>query len=408
MNRTLQDYAEIVGPQNIDELRTLAERLHGKRLQHINSTAVGGLVAEILTRMVPMMRELGVETSWDVIKGNEAFSTAARTFSRALYGAPAEVAPEMFDVFRATTEMNCRELPITGDVVVIHDPEPIGLIESERKGGAKWLWRCHLDISNPNPQVWSFMRDYVEQYHGCIYSMAEFAQKVRVPQFLIQPSIDPLSERNRELSGAEIESALERHGIDPQRPILTQISRFNWLKDPLGVVAAYRMVKRRHDCQLVLAGDSSSTDPESVSTLSEVRVQAATDSDIHVIELPPYSDLEVNALVRGSTVVFQKSLRAGFGLRVSEALWKRKPVIGGAVGAIKAQVVNGVNGFLIHSPEGAATRAQQLLADPAMRRQMGENGHEYVRQNFLLPHHLRDYLLVMLALYHPNQDLVNL
>jgi trehalose synthase len=408
MDGKLQDYGEVVGQETIDEMRTLAGRLEGKRLQHINATAVGGLVAEILTRMVPVMRELGVETSWDIIKGDRSFYNVAQTFNKALYGSPVEITEEMFEIFRATTEMNCREMQIKGDVVVVHDPQPIGLIDRKRDAGAKWLWRCHVDASAPNQRVWNFLRDYVEEYDGIAYSMPDFAQQVSVPQYMIQPSIDPLSERNRELSADEIETVLQKYNIDTARPVLTQISRFDRLKDPLGVVAAYRMVKRRYNCQLILAGSRVSHDPDSAEMLRQVQEQAADDPDIHVIELPQFSDLEVNALVRGATIVFQKSIRSGFGLRVSEALWKRKPVIGGAVGAIKCQVVNGVTGFLVHSPEGAATRAQQLLADPDMRKQMGENGREHVRQNFLLTRHVRDYLLAMLALYHPGQDIVHL
>jgi trehalose synthase len=238
--------------------------------------------------------------------------------------------------------------------------------------------------------------------------MPEFAQKMSIPQFMVAPSIDPLSDKNRELEPSVVERVLEEYGLDPGRPILTQISRFDRLKDPLGVIATYKLVRRRHDCQLVLAGGGAPDDPEGAEVLREVQEAAGSDPDIHVRLLPPYSDLEINALVRGSTIVMQKSIKEGFGLTVSEALWKRKPVIGGAVGGIKLQVINGVTGFLVHSVEGAAQRVIQLLRDPTLRERMGENGHQHVKQNFLLTRHVKDYMLVMLALEHPGEDVVHL
>jgi trehalose synthase len=408
MDGKLQDYTEVVGQEIIGELRIIADRIGDRHLQNINSTSVGGGVAEILTRMIPLLRELGVQTSWDIIKGDQAFFNVTKAFHNALHGTPTEITAEMLDNFRATTEMNCRETPINGDVVMVHDPQPIGLIRLKEELGKGWLWRCHIDVSNPNPTVWDFLSPYVEHYDASIFSMPDFAKELAIPQFMVPPSIDPLSDKNRELSSSEIEGVLQKHGLDPARPILTQISRYDRLKDPLGVISAYRMVKRRYNCQLVLAGGGATDDPEGADVLREVQEQAAEDPDIHVLLLPPFSDLEINALVRGSTIVLQKSVREGFGLTVSEALWKKKPVIGGAVGGIKLQVINGVTGYLVHSPEGAGTRATQLLADPTLRNQMGENGHEHVRQNFLLTRHVKDYLLAMLSLLYPDDDLVNL
>jgi len=408
MDGKLQDYAEVVGQEVIDELYVLAEKVRDRRLQNINSTAVGGGVAEILTRVVPLLRELGVGVSWDIIKGDEAFFSVTKALHNALHGAPVEITPEMIEIFRATTEMNLREMELRGDVVMVHDPQPVGLIDRKAEAGGGWIWRCHIDISQPTAQSWEFLKPYVERYDASIFSMPDFAQQLPIPQYMIPPSIDPLSDKNKELTASQIESVLQKYGLDPARPILTQISRFDRLKDPLGVIAAYRMVKRRYDCQLVLAGGGAADDPEGIEVLREVEQQAAEDPDIHVLALPPFSDLEINALVRGSTIVLQKSVREGFGLTVSEALWKRKPVIGGAVGGIKIQVINGITGFLVHSPEGAATRTMQLLADPNLRTRMGENGHEHVRQNFLVTRHVKDYLLAMLALDYPDHDLVNL
>ena len=222
------------------------------------------------------------------------------------------------------------------------------------------------------------------------------------------PSIDPLSDKNRPLDAAYVQSVLQKYDIDPSRPLLTQISRFDRLKDPLGVICAYRIVKKRHNCQLALAGGGADDDPEGAEVLREVQEAASGDPDIHVILLPPFSDLEINALVTASTVVLQKSIREGFGLTVSEALWKRKPVIGGAVGGIKLQVINGVTGYLVHSPEGAATRIFQLLRDRKLRERMGEDGYQHVKQNFLLTRHVKDYLLALLALDHPEERVVYL
>ncbi|HXG35156.1 MAG TPA: glycosyltransferase [Bryobacteraceae bacterium] len=404
----LEDYAEVAGRDVIEELRVLAEYVKGRRLQNINSTPVGGGVAEILTRLVPLLRELGIETTWDVIKGDETFFNVTKAFHNALHGVPEEITEEMLECYRQTTEQNLREVPITGDVVFIHDPQPAGLIAARNGAGARWVWRCHIDVSSPEPRVWEFLRPLVERYDAAIFSMPGFAQKLPVPQFMVAPSIDPLSAKNRELEPRQVSAVFEKYHIDPGRPVLTQISRFDRLKDPLGVIAAYRMVKRRHDCQLVLAGGGASDDPEGEQVLREVQEAAAGDPDIHVLLLPPFSDLEINALVRGSTIVLQKSIKEGFGLTVSEALWKKKPVIGGAVGGIRLQVIHGVTGFLVHSPEGAAMRAAQLLADSELRRRMGENGYLHVKQNFLLTRHVKDYMLVMLALEHPGEDIVSL
>jgi trehalose synthase len=405
---SLSDYQEVVGAGVVDELKLLADRIVRRRIQHINSTSVGGGVAEILTRLVPLLRELGIEATWDVIKGDQAFYSVTKTFHNALHGKTEGITHQMLDVFRENTAMNINEIHLTGDVVMVHDPQPVGLIELKKQGGRNWIWRCHVDVSHPDPAVWAFLRPYVEQYDAAIFSMPEFAQQLPIPQFRVAPSIDPLSEKNKPLRKEEILRVLERFGIDPGRPLLTQISRFDRLKDPLGVITAYRLVKKRHDCQLLLAGGGATDDPEGAEVLREVQEAASTDPDVHVLLLPPFSDLEINALVRGSTVVIQKSLREGFGLTVSEALWKRKPVVASAVGGIKFQIIDGVTGFLVHSVEGAANQIAQLLRDRRLRDTLGENGYSHVKQNFLLTRHVRDYLLSMLAMEHPVDSLVHL
>ena len=401
----LDDYRAIVGDQVIDELHLLADRVRHRRLQHINSTSVGGGVAEILTRMVPLLRDLGIDTTWDVIKGNQAFFAVTKAFHNALHGGQESITDEMLEVFRETTAMNLADLANYGDVVVVHDPQPAGLIAKRAQVGGRWIWRCHIDVATPDPRVWNFLQEYVEGYDASMFSMPDFAQQLSIPQYMVPPSIDPLSDKNRELSDAEVQAVVERYGLDPGRPIVTQISRFDRLKDPLGVLAAYRLIRRRHDCQLLLAGGGATDDPEGEEVLNEVREAAGSDPDIHVLELPPFSDLDINALVRASTIVMQKSIKEGFGLTVTEALWKRKAVIGGAVGGIRLQILDGVTGFLVHSPEGAANRAIELLNDPELRQAVGDAGREHVRENFLTTRHMRDYLLLMLAMEHPGEEL---
>jgi trehalose synthase len=408
MTPSLQDYAEVTGAAEIEELRHLAERVGTRRIQHINSTAVGGGVAEILTRLVPLFRELGIETTWDVIKGDEAFFSVTKAFHNALHGKHEDISSQMLDIFRANTEMNIRELNLTGDVIFVHDPQPAGLIQRKPEVGKKWVWRCHIDVSTPQMDVWNFLRSYVEHYDAAIFSMPDFAQQLPLPQFRVAPSIDPLADKNKPLDQCEINRVLEKHGINPAIPILTQISRFDRLKDPLGVIAAYRIVKKRHKCQLVLAGGGAPDDPEGEAVLREVQEAAASDPGIHVLLLPPFSDIEINALVRASTIVIQKSIREGFGLTVSEALWKKKPVIGGAVGGIKLQLINGVTGYLVHSPEGAANRIAELLGNRRLREHMGENGYQHVKESFLVTRHVKDYLLTILALDHPGESVVSL
>lgn len=408
MTLTLEDYEAVVGKDTIDELRILAGIVGRKRLQNINSTAVGGGVAEILTRMLPLLRQLGVDVTWDVIHGDDAFFEVTKTIHNGLHGQRVEFTEKMKEIYRAAQELNLSWMEITGDVVMIHDPQPAGLIAQHRHGGRKWIWRCHIDVSLPQEDVWEFLRPLVEAYDAAVFSMPEFARPLPMPQYLIAPSIDPLSEKNIELGAEEIRKTLEGFGIDPERPVLTQISRFDRLKDPLGVIAAYRMVKRRHPCQLVLAGGGASDDPEGAQVLAEVREAADGDPDIHILVLPPFSDRAINALVRGSTIVLQKSVREGFGLTVTEALWKSKPVIGGAVGGIKQQIIDGVTGLLVHSVEGAALAAERLLADADLRQTLGTNGHLHVRQNFLITRHVKDYLLLMTALDHPGEHVIYL
>jgi trehalose synthase len=282
------------------------------------------------------------------------------------------------------------------------------LIAARRNGEGHWVWRCHVDVSRPQPDVWSFLRQYVVQYDASVFSAPEFAQVLPITQYMIHPAIDPLAEKNRPMEPGEIEAVLTRLGIRDDRPIVTQVSRFDRLKDPVGVLQAYRLARRTADCQLVLAGGGATDDPEGAAVLEEVRKAADGDPFIHILDLPPFSDQEINALQRASAVVIQKSLREGFGLTVTEALWKKRPVIASAVGGIPLQVVHNLTGLLVHSVEGTAHRIRSLLRDPAFARRLGENGHEFVKTRFLTTSNLQAWLALAISLMHPGERIIRL
>lgn len=394
----LSDYAKVIGEGEIEELRTLAKPLAERSVEMVNSTAVGGGVAEMLNRLVPLAEELGLKIRWEVMTGGENFFEVTKSFHNALHGEPYHSDARHFEVYRAYNEENRKQIPLDADFIVIHDPQPAGFIESRNGGKSHWIWRCHIDLSHPNQSVWNFLEGYVSRYDGAIFSSPEFARQLPIPQYLFHPAIDPLSEKNRELEPEFIMDVLARYSIDPLRPILTQISRFDRLKDPVGVVRAYRIVRRYFDCQLVLAGGSASDDPEGAEVLREVKGVAEGDPDIKVLELPAWAPLEVNALQRASTIVIQKSLREGFGLTVSEALWKKKPVVASAVGGIPTQVIHKHTGLLAHSVEGTAYQIRFLLSHSEIAARLGEQGYQHVKENFLITQNLRRYLSLFLAL----------
>ncbi|GAC1633394.1 MAG: glycosyltransferase [Candidatus Acidiferrum sp.] len=398
----LDDYALLLGKPEIEEVRALARPLRGKTVQMVNSTAVGGGVAEILNRLIPLAEELEIDIHWDVLQGGPDFFEVTKAFHNALHGGAYASREEDFAIFREYNRKNFDLVRQDAQFTVIHDPQPAGLIEARREKGGYWIWRCHIDLSRPNSAVWGFLRPYVSQFDGAIFSSPQFSRQLPMPQYLFYPSIDPLSEKNRDLEKDFVNSVLARFSIDRRRPILTQISRFDRLKDPVGVIRAYRIVKRYYDCQLVLAGGGATDDPEGVIVLEEVRAEANADPDIHILELPTWAPLEVNALQRASTIVIQKSLREGFGLTVAEALWKRKPVVASAVGGIPTQVIHKHTGLLAHSVEGTAYQIRFLLSHPEIARRLGEQGHEHVKENFLITQNLKNYLVLMLSISRKN------
>ncbi len=395
----IEDYVPFVGQSSIDELALLADRLEGKTIQNINSTAVGGGVAELLSRILPLMKELGVQARWDVIKGNERFFAVTKKFHNALHGVRVPISPEDFDYFLEVNRQNAEEMPLDGDVVFVHDTQPVALVEEKLRRGRKWIWRCHIDFTHPQPEIWDFLERFVESYDAAVFSAPAFSRPLPIRQVLISPSIDPLADKNRDLEESVVDEVCARFNVDRSRPVLCQISRFDYLKDPLGVIKAYQLVKRREDCQLVLAGGGATDDPEGLQVLNEVKQASEGDPDIHVLFLPAASDIEINALQRASSVVLQKSLREGFGLTVAEALWKKRPVVASAVGGIPLQIAHKYSGILTHSIEGTAYWVKQLLNEPEYARRLGENGHNHIKNNFLITRHIREYLLLFLSLY---------
>ncbi|MDD5115469.1 MAG: glycosyltransferase [Candidatus Omnitrophica bacterium] len=400
----IDEYIPLVGQAVIDDLRLLGERLKGKVIQHINSTPVGGGVAEILNRMVPLLVELGVDAKWDVIKGGEQFFGVTKRFHNALHGRPEEITRRDFEIFMETSQRNIGEVNTYGDIVFVHDPQPIALVK--KKDGNKWLWRCHIDVSEPDVRVWAFLMDFIAKFDSAVFSAPSFSRKLPIRQFLISPSIDPLSDKNKELPPETINAVLRKYDIKKDKPIIIQVSRFDRLKDPVGVIEAFLQVRRYVDCQLILAGGTAEDDPEGFKVLDEVREKARNNPDIHILLLPQ-NDIEINALQRASDVIIQKSIREGFGLTVSEALWKAKPVVASNVGGIPLQIKHKYSGLLCHSVEGASFAIKQLLSSPEYAKKLGENGREHIKNNFLITRHLRDYMLLFLSLYHP-EDVVQL
>jgi trehalose synthase len=359
--------------------------------------------------MIPLLEQLGVDARWNVIKGNDPFYQVTKKFHNALHGRSQDISAQDYALFLETTQFNLKEMDLYGDIIFVHDPQPAGLIQAKKDIGKKWVWRCHIDISQPNQEVWNFLRPFIEQYDAAVFSAPAFSPKLPVRQFLISPSIDPLSDKNKELTQSTIEKVFEKYRIPMDKPIITQVSRFDYLKDPVGVIQAFNLVRKSIDCRLVFAGGTASDDTESDKVLSEVKEWAGTNPDIHVLLVPSNSDLEINALQRGSTVIVQKSQREGFGLTVSEALWKAKPVVASAVGGIPLQIKDKLTGILSHGIEGTAFAIKQLINNPDYARWLGNNGREHVKNNYLITRHIKDYLILFLTLDHSGAtiDLLN-
>jgi len=411
MGSLLEQYASVAGHEVIDQLQQLANPLRGINILHINSTKEGGGVAEILNRLIPLKKELGIDAEWEIITGEKDFYLCTKKMHNSLQGNRDDIPDNLLSVYEKTNRENyerLREKLETADIVFIHDPQPAALLShcNNRKG--KWFWRCHIDVSHPYRPVWKYLREFIKEYDASIWSLSEFVQPLNHPQYLIPPSIDPLSEKNRELPKKEITDLLNSWGIKKDIPLITQVSRFDRFKDPVGVIQSYRMVKKYVPVQLVLAGGGASDDPEGQEVLDEVKAFAGNDPDIHILELPPDAHRQINALQSGSDIIIQKSLKEGFGLTVTEGLWKGKPVIAGNTGGIKLQIIDHYTGFRVTTPEGAAMRIRYLLKHPGTRKRMGENARQFVLNNYLITRQLREYLTLVVGLLFGSEDKIEL
>jgi trehalose synthase len=396
----LSRYETIVGAGTLRALEALARKLRGHRIVMVNTTKTGGGVAEILHRVVVILNELGVPTTWEVMEGDERFFGVTKRMHNALHGHVEPLTEQDKEIYHERTRLEAERLALDGDLIFIHDPQPAALIQHRRKPGQRWVWRCHIDLSRRDAAYWDFLQPFVSRYDEAIFSHIAFVPpSLSLPTYLVPPSIDPFANKNRDLSEHEVEGVLERLDLTAAPGWITQISRFDRIKDPMGVIEAYRLVRnRRTQARLLLAGGGASDDPEGAEVLAEVHSRAATVPGVTVLELPPGSDLEINALQRASTVVMQKSLREGFALTVSEALWKRRAVVASAVGGIPLQVIHEQTGLLVHSIEGTAFQTIRLIDNPDLRRSLGDEGRQHVRDNFLHTREVRDYLAVFASL----------
>lgn len=393
--KRLSDYAHIIGKREFDALRALASSVAGTRMRHVNATSYGGGVAEILQNLVPLLRDAGVDAQWSVLDAPAPFFEVTKKIHNALQGMPLDLSETERALFVQVARENAEQLP-AADVVVDHDPQAAALKHFATQVSARWIWRCHIDLTTAYEPVWSFLRPYVEEHDASIWTMRQFVRPdLRMERVLIQtPSIDPLSLKNREMPLAEAREIVTRYGVDVDRALLVQVSRFDPWKDPLGVIDAYRLVKLEiPDVQLAMVGSLAHDDPEGAEFLERTRVHTLEDPDVYLFtNLDGVKDREVSAFQRVADVVVQKSLREGFGLVVAEALWKGVPVVAAAVGGIPTQIIDGVTGYLVRSVEETAGRCVELLRDPDLRRRMGEAGRERVREKFLITRDLRDQL----------------
>lgn len=393
--RTLEDHRPIVGDDVISGIYRKAASLQGKRVLHVNSTYQSGGVAEMILSLVPLMNNVGIDTRWNILNGDGEFFAITKNFHNALQGQAVAFSDEEKDLYIQTNESFSGRMAIDHDLVVIHDPQPLPLVRFYRKT-QPWVWRCHVDLSNPDPALWEFLKGFVLDYDRMVISHEHYRRRgMPMEQWICRPAIDPLSEKNRDLSEAETAALLAKYGVPTDKPLVTQISRFDKWKDPLGVVEVFSEVKRHVDCRLVLCGSMAPDDPEGWAIYRQVEDAARPLIDAgDVILITAEDHLLVNALQRASAVILQKSLREGFGLTVTEGLWKGRPVIASRVGGIPLQIEDGVTGFLLDptDTEGFAWRVRQVLENPDLGERLGRAGKEHVRQHFLITRLLSDYL----------------
>lgn len=400
-HKTLADYASIVGRTLVEEIRELAEPLRGRRVLHLSATAFGGGVSEILYTMVPLMKDVGLDVEWQVIYGREEFFNATKVMHNALQGNPQDLTEDQWESWRRYNEMNARELSRGWDVAIVHDPQPAALHTLVPEKARHWVWRCHIDLSTPNAQTIERLLPYIQTYPASVFHMRQYVPAGMEGRIhIVPPAIDPLAPKNMAFSPEDATYICEQFGIDVDRPLLCQVSRFDPWKDPLGVIDAYRIVKEAvPEVQLALVGSMATDDPEGWDFFNATVAHANGDGDIHILNnFNNVGAIEVNAFQSHADVLIQKSTREGFGLTVSEAIWKARPFIGGNVGGIPLQVEDGVSGYLVESVEECAERARAILQDPGLGRRLGLAGKEHIRKHFLMPRLLRDWLKIVTEL----------
>jgi trehalose synthase len=390
----LEDYREVAPRGTIDLLLRLAERLKGRRYLHVNASRFGGGSPELLARLVPILVDLGIDAAWEVVVGDPDFYATVRALEQGLGGEEPPLTEAMLRAYGEAAAANAAKLPLDADLVMVHDLAPIPLVRHRPLRGC-WVWRCHADLSRAYRRIWHLVRQDVGQYDAAVFSLPKFAQRLRIPMLIIHPSVDPLSEKNRELRRTEVQQVLDGFEIPRDKPIVLQVASYTKSKDHLGVIKAYCLAKKYVDCRLVLAGGGATDNPEGSVILAKVLEAAATDPDIHALVLPPEAGREINALQRAAAIVIHKPLQEDFGLTVAEAMWKGKPVIGSFAGGIPAQVIFEVTGYTVNSVEGTAFRIRQLLQNPDLMARLGGAAREYVRRNFLITRHVGDNLALL-------------
>ncbi len=405
LERDLGDYAAVVGDETVERVRALAAPMRGARVLHINATAYGGGVAELLATHVPLLRSVGLEAEWQVLHGSDEFFATTKQVHNALQGADIDWTPQMQRQYLERLLDNALLLEGEYDFVVVHDPQPAALLNFVRDRPApsgtstKWIWRCHIDLTTANPVVWEFFRPFIELHDASVWTMPEFVPASLKMDRVVHapPCIDPLSVKNLELAMPFCVELTRQYGVDTNRPIVCQISRFDPWKDPIGVLKAFRVVREQvPDAQLLMAGSMATDDPEGFRVWEEIERERAGDRDIFLLSnLHQVGSVQINAFQRIAAVMVQKSIREGFGLTVSEALWKARPVVGGRAGGIKLQIRDGFDGYLVDSIEECAARVIDLLADPVGADAMGAQGKEHVRANFLATRELADWLRLL-------------
>jgi trehalose synthase len=395
---TLEQYEPLIGSDATDRILRKADRVRGAHVVHISSTFYGGGVTEILTPLTLMMNAMGIDTGWRLLQGTPTFFGCTKKLHNTLQGEAIDLSADERAIYEQVVFENATRLHLQDcDAVVVHDPQPLPLISHIAPRGMPWLWQCHVDLSSPYPPVWNYLRGFVEQYDAAIFSLPEYAQELNIGQRFITPAIDPFSAKNGELPDEDIRECLTRYGIPMDRPLVTQISRFDRWKDPMGVIEAFSKARKQVDCVLVLVGNNASDDPEGAVMLKTIEGSLSNG----IILITADDPVLVNALQRHSAVVLQKSTREGFGLTVTEAMWKGAAVIGGDVGGIQRQIRDGNNGFLVSTVDQAADRIVQLLQNPRLRQRLGASARETVRENFLMSRLLEDWLDLLASYRRP-------